>query len=1536
MYMPDSPERGRPAATLERTVQTNSAVESSTTRAQVLGPTEHLPPLSETDIARAFGGEKDRVKPGEINNDDLLNHDPDTPGSDQPTGTKRLVFRPRILDIVAATVDQITNADEPDKPVFRPRILDDIETVTAAGVPDATTPEPAASAGGPSAPDGGGRWGGGWGDGGRGPGGRGPEGQRGPENIWSLENEETGRGIVDQLIEMRTTMSYGERHRGERGRRLDALYNSLQRCVNELCKVRNEDSFGPHQAFPRPIRGEAPNQILAPPEFPPLPQALEEMRAEVEKFRTQYHEEDEGVGQTGAFTVDPLPDSDDDARSITARRAQYNKRSTLRGDREAARSDLLLYFKHGKNRGLLKEVDAVLNLTYQDIARPGISSEQAEELLNRGVERARYIAGVEFQEAVEDDPNIPVQLTDVGQAYIDWARRRMERSLHGQQQKEGREGEWLIPTSEQSGRAGETYWEVGSYPKYYHITAKTQEQFLTAKETFLQMIRSGSIGKSPTAIFEHVKNFIEVFGSEGGRQVREGGITVDFLEENRHELEALLYILVANYSKEVYNPQQSKEAMMAMSLDEGPARWLAAYRAGKGGVAAFTQMFDYEAEMDIFNNPVGERGELDIVAGHFLQDTIRERAIERGMGIVLKDYDPRDQYLSSDDLVAKIKAAVDLDTIKSKLEKIKTALNNKTLELPEDFKRAKLKAGVIEIKRGKIVLRQGATPEMLLSEREQSRYGAYRANLKRLGLTGSTEEFKSLYEGFDKGDTHIKNYNHFAEDQKKPKDQRQYPPLSALPESIRKSIDLGRIQVELGKLRKAILEGKIKLEKGKRATDLLRPGDRQIYKAAFDEAAANFEIAFQMQGVLGEKARRGRGFLYVDRNPYIQYYDDVAEGIRLHWIDEDKTKRINPDELDEIGINNEALKLPRDERRKFRIGWMLYKIREGKKLDTFSKEFKDLYNGLDAKEREVVVDNIPTYQLENVVQWVVTWTKMKYAGASVEVRRQKVREARARIIKEIRTNGYSAQLWDDEVGPDGQPQLIRYKRPLGRVDPSTGKFKKFKNGEILGYNEAGEVVKLLFGNDGKPAGLEFDHDGIVVYDKVDPAKRKRIRYDSIRKDTIARLVTDPVAGDTLVEEAVPTFEFAAQGGDFRSLYTVDTYWYYQGNNRATILTPDIEAAKERIALGLSRPEDEDPLALQALIVDPTRKRIKKFDDIHQQREVTLVAAAVLESFQDRMRIKHALYRAFLPKDGYIGRKRAGYRNEDWAGMDRFTFGFVELAAQQTSRFSRRLGAEIADVPLEHDSAPARWGVYGVSGAIKALADNIKSITHQGIVGQFGLTKIFDIFDEAINMYYALVGRTDPQTKEHKFGVLEKPTDNNEKMHKHMIASQSEGILGNPAHAIPFIYDLKECFGRLQTVTHIMRVMYSNLDNSQGALNLENHEIFLEDGSFNAAIESDRDILKNNGTARNRQKAFLDGEEGGRGFYRWLVDESPGGGGDVYAGEKYWNDYLFREFYRAGTNIKRKGVRVWGRRKEVLSIFSVPAGLVKDWLTDKII
>jgi len=197
-------------------------------------------------------------------------------------------------------------------------------------------------------------------------------------------------------------------------------------------------------------------------------------------------------------------------------------------------------------------------------------------------------------------------------------------------------------------------------------------------------------------------------------------------------------------------------------------------------------------------------------------------------------------------------------------------------------------------------------------------------------------------------------------------------------------------------------------------------------------------------------------------------------------------------------------------------------------------------------------------------------------------------------------------------------------------------------------------------------------------------------------------------------------------------------------------------------------------------------------------------------------------------------------------------------------------------------------------------------------------------DNAVDIFTALVGDTDPQTKEHIFGLYEKPTDNNEKLHKFyssvrdILGSPEKKILPSPHVQIPFLYEFLETFGRLTKVIKLMRSTYTNIRNSAGALDLEEVDVFLPDGSLNTAIETDKKISGETGTARHSQTKFF------RSFTEWLLNGSPGGGGDVYEGELFWNQCL-----------RARRVGVIGKDKEGQIIVGDAGETFADWVLSKI-
>lgn len=1156
--------------------------------------------------------------------------------------------------------------------------------------------------------------------------GGGPEGPRNSE--WET-NPERGKWIVEQIVRMRTGMTYERRYNAENGPYLKQLYDELQDYVNKICIIRN--ARDPWDAYVRDGEGRVAGIKTI--EDSPLEIAWE-VNSDGERIPHLIKPPQQDQ-QTGA---EPLaaPENLTGLLPIDQLTAIYENEATPPGQIVEAERQLGIYFKEARRKGLLNEADNLLK-TAHELIKGG--DPQARVLVLRYVAQAAEAFSNSFK-LNRKDPEV-FRLAGIGNIYANWARERLEVALAGQDQPDYREGEFRLDQVDQEG--AETYWDVGHYPKYYEVTAKTPEQFLKAKESFLEMVRRGSLGKSPEEIYQHVDNFKEVFGQRGNQAADRGTVSHEFVIEQRLELEAQLFIFGADYSNETYNPDSYKKFMMAMALHEGPDRWVRLLRAGNGQVAVFTHLFDKESIMEIFNNPDGERGELDVIAQHFMQDQVKQMVIERGLGISLKDYDPTDE----DPYVLK-------------------AFND--------------------------------------PEAKKTRDKIFRTNLEQLGMAMSDENFKALYEGFDQGDAHRSNYLHFMADQQLSLEDRKLPPFNQLPDSLKQSLNLGRIQIEIKDKRARIQRGEVVLPPKKTVIDLLSPSDKKIYQDAYEQAEANFDIAFQMQGATGEKVRRGGGFFFVDKNPHIQAYQKIQKVGDSELTIEEKRKQWSNSQW---------------------IGWILNELEDGKKLETFSSEERQLYAGLSDKDKENFTENMPIYQAEKFVQFSETWTKIKYADDSP------VWENRG--------------LWNDAVA-----QEIKSKNREAGND-------ELKNFKALYRAEKTKAARIRAGEEIRSKGFEaklYDEDGTPMM-----LKRPKENPDGT--------LYEDANGNAEVEKVAVDFNTAIK--HIYSRWTSHTYWAYQPENRHMLLAPQIFEAAKRIREGLSRPEDEDMLATQLLIADPTLLRVRKFPKKQMQREITLLNAAVEESYQGHWRINRNLHRLFLPNDGNPDKMRMGYNLEDWGGQSRFSMRVRDLVATQPKRFARRMAARLADMPMEISSMADIWGQDGVSGAVSMFADQIEKIGHQGVAGQFAITKFIDQMDYGWKLFERLVNGYVNEKGEDEEALYEKPTNNSDKTIK--FRQQSFDISNFPEVENDLFYAYLESFGRLWIVLKLMRTTGSKVRNAQGVLWLENTDVFLPDGKYNPEIANSRDT----GTSRHSERIFYDT------FIAWLTSNGPGSGVEAY-------------------------------------------------------
>lgn len=616
----------------------------------------------------------------------------------------------------------------------------------------------------------------------RGPGlPRGPE--RGPE--WET-SPERGRVIVREIIRLETTLDYRDRYKEQSNPDtiskfvfnpevyntnepyLDQLYKDLQDYTRAVRRVRNlretDDPWDPLEAYreitealERRARGESPE-----------------------------------VNQLGISRKDrgerpsALP-----AESLNALFEKYIGNI----DTEVVEGDLATWFQEARNLGLLDRADDLFTSLHRKLIQGNIPAEETEQELLRMREYAKgSIEGL--LRSHRTDPRAAA-LRGIAEAYSARTYDIFEKWLSGERYVPI-EGEFRF-SEDIDEEDTKKYWVPGHYPKLYEIIAKTKKQFNRAKDTFLSMITGGALGESPDELYEHFNNFTEKFRQTAGSEGMDNG----YIISSALEIGGRGFVFGGDYSLETYNMKSANQFLMAMALHKGPQRWLAVARSGRGGVAPHLWKFDYDPRVKLMHNPGGSRGQLlnDTVTQHYLHQEIRNILIEEGIGVVLKDYDPRDGR----------SVAYDPESIR-------------VLNLPE----AELK-----------------------------REHALQANMARIGIHQPVEEFKGLYEGFDKGNAHLINYRSY---QNWNDDQ-----LKTLAPSLRRSVIIGKVQSLLlphdGKDKDRLLKVIDKEIVEKRLT----ARDKRYWEEAYDQSKANFATAFQMVGATGEKARRGGGVFFIDR-----------------------------------------------------------------------------------------------------------------------------------------------------------------------------------------------------------------------------------------------------------------------------------------------------------------------------------------------------------------------------------------------------------------------------------------------------------------------------------------------------------------------------------------------------------------------------------------------------------------------------------------------------------------------------------------------
>ena len=351
----------------------------------------------------------------------------------------------------------------------------------------------------------------------------------------------------------------------------------------------------------------------------------------------------------------------------------------------------------------------------------------------------------------------------------------------------------------------------------------------------------------------------------------------------------------------------------------------------------------------------------------------------------------------------------------------------------------------------------------------------------------------------------------------------------------------------------------------------------------------------------------------------------------------------------------------------------------------------------------------------------------------------------------------------------------------------------------------------------------YDEDG-------NPMLLKRPKEDSNASDELAR----DTSGNVIVEEVHVDFYTATHHpyGD----WTGHTYWSYQEEDRHLILSPVTFAQARKLRDGQLRPEDADPWAIQLLILDPTLRRVRRFDEKNfEERERKLTMAAVEDSYQSHWRIGRELYRAFFPKYG-TPTKDIGiyYGLQDYGGFRKMIEHVRARAAEDPERFTRRGRRLIPDLHLPAVALSEYLG----QGSIGAL----------GVMRMFGApiyrmcgTLALDKFSTQAEVGYKLYGalfNTEDQEKMIKEGLMLKLTNESDTTLQPFFGKlpQPRQTWADPGAQQEFCAAVRKSFNRLEIYEKLLTTMESTIRNATGAADLREVDVLTDDGQLNAEVE----------------------------------------------------------------------------------------------------
>lgn len=309
----------------------------------------------------------------------------------------------------------------------------------------------------------------------------------------------------------------------------------------------------------------------------------------------------------------------------------------------------------------------------------------------------------------------------------------------------------------------------------------------------------------------------------------------------------------------------------------------------------------------------------------------------------------------------------------------------------------------------------------------------------------------------------------------------------------------------------------------------------------------------------------------------------------------------------------------------------------------------------------------------------------------------------------------------------------------------------------------------------------------------------------------------------------------------------DTYDSYQEERRHLVLSPAILAEARLLIEGKKRPEDADPVAVRRAIIDPTLRRLRRFEKGFEDRERKLTMAAVEESYQGHWRITRELHRAFWPKYGTPAEEIGIYYGlQDYGGFRKTLESMRARIAEDPERFARRGRRLLPDLHNPVATLSEYLG-QGSNGALVSI--RLMGYPMYRLCGTFALDKFAANAEMGGRVSDALIGSYNTQAQEETYneGLLLKPTNNSDKLRKlvaEVVKRKEDGTFEwtQPGKQIDFCYALMESLGRLKRYENLLTTMESAVRNATGALWLEDVDLFTDKGELSDRIEKELDAL----------------------------------------------------------------------------------------------